>query len=283
MSSAKVMFDYLKTDDFPLFWCSGCGNGIILGCIVRAFASLGLAPQNTVVVTGIGCWGKADDYLKTNAMHGTHGRALGFATGIKAANPDLDVLALMGDGDCATIGGNHFLHAARRNIDVTAIVSNNFNYGMTGGQYSATTPAASYTSTSVYGNPEGDFDLCEVGIAANAGFVARSTVYHVSLLESLIKQAIEHRGFSLVEVHSSCPVYYGRYNEKPTPVDMMKWWKERAVPVGRYRKLSAEEQKDKVSIGLLHKSDRQDFSTRYARIQERARKVLAKEESNDSV
>ena len=143
--------DYLRTDKFPHFWCSGCGNGIVLCAIARAFEELDLTLENTVVVTGIGCWGKADDYVRTNSFHGTHGRALAFATGIKLANPSLNVVVLMGDGDGITIGGNHFIHAARRNVDVTAILVNNFNYGMTGGQYSGTTPEERITTTSRYG------------------------------------------------------------------------------------------------------------------------------------
>lgn len=274
MTVPKQVSRYLKSDDLPVFWCPGCGNGIILGSVMRSLDSLNRAPQETVVSTGIGCWGKADDYLNTNSIHGTHGRALAFATGVKAANGDLTVLALMGDGDCATIGGNHFLHAARRNIDVTAVVSNNFNYGMTGGQYSATTPTASYTSTSIYGNPEGEFDLCEVARAAGATFVARSTVYHVSLLDRIMKQAIEHRGFSLVEVYSSCPVYFGRYNEKPTPVDMMRYWEDWAVPISRFEKMDDDEQAQRVPIGVFHTDDSPDFNTRYAEIQERARAMM---------
>ncbi len=270
----KALAPYLKSEDLPLFWCSGCGNGIILGSILRTFAHLDLAPKDIAVATGIGCWGKADDYLKTNSIHGTHGRALPFATGIKAANDDLTVLALMGDGDCATIGGNHFLHAARRNIDVTAIVSNNFNYGMTGGQYSATTPSYSYTSTSVYGNPEGVFDLCDVGRAAGATYVARGTVYHVNQLDRLIDDAVSHRGFSLVEVFSSCPVYFGRYNQRPTPVEMMKYWQSRAVPVERFRRMDEEEREDHVPIGVFHRDDRPDFNTRYQDIRREARERM---------
>ena len=167
--------DYLKTEKFPLFWCPGCGNGVVLGAIARAFAELDLTRENTVVVTGIGCWGKADDYVTTNSFHGTHGRALAFGTGIKLANPQLDVVVLMGDGDGVTIGGNHFIHAARRNVDVTAIVVNNLNYGMTGGQYSATTPETRITFTSRLGHIEQGFDICKLAEAAGAPFVARAT------------------------------------------------------------------------------------------------------------
>ena len=165
--------EYLDEKMLPHMWCPGCGNGIALGALTRALAELALPRNRVVVVTGIGCWGKADDYLATSALHGTHGRALAFATGVKAARPELTVIVLMGDGDGATIGGNHLIHAARRNIDLTAVVLNNQNYGMTGGQVSATTPVDAITSTTMYGNPERDFDLCRLVDAAGANYVAR--------------------------------------------------------------------------------------------------------------
>lgn len=170
MNDRTQIGEYLRYDKLPLFWCPGCSDGIVLGAIVRSFAELGLKKEEIVVVTGIGCWGKADDYLGTHTLHVTHGRALAFATGVKAAKPELTVVALMGDGDCATIGGNHFIHAARRNIGVTAIVVNNLNYGMTGGQYSATTPEGSSTSTSPLGSLEPAFDLCELGESGRRSF-----------------------------------------------------------------------------------------------------------------
>jgi 2-oxoglutarate ferredoxin oxidoreductase subunit beta len=169
---------YLKDGVLPHMWCPGCGIGIVLGGMLRAFEELGYERHNTVVVTGIGCTGKADDYLVTNALHTTHGRALAYATGIKAFNPALNVVVLMGDGDSVTIGGNHFIHAARRNIDLTAIIVNNFNYGMTGGQVSGTTPFEHKTATTAWGNPERSFDICELAAAAGANYVARGTIYH---------------------------------------------------------------------------------------------------------
>ncbi len=261
---------YILEEKFPLFWCPGCGNGIIIAALARALDKRGVSPNEIVTTTGIGCFGKADDYLATNSIHGTHGRALAFASGVKGANPDLTVLALMGDGDCATIGGNHFLHAARRNIGVTAIVSNNLNYGMTGGQYSATTPAGVVTSTSVYGNPEEGFDLCDVAIAAGASLVARSTVYHVGVLDRVLDEALKNPGFSLVEVMSSCPVHYGRRNRMPSAVDMMNHWKRSGMPESRFRDLPADEKEGRFPIGVLHRTDREDFSSRYASIQEEA-------------
>jgi 2-oxoglutarate ferredoxin oxidoreductase subunit beta len=180
-----------------------------------------------VVVTGIGCFGKADDYLKTHTLHGTHGRALAFATGVKAARPDLTVLAMMGDGDCATIGGNHLIHACRRDIGVIALVANNLNYGMTGGQYSATTPAGSITVTSPRGHVEQGFDLCRLAEAAGAGFVGRATAAHPALLRRLLRQALDRPGFGFVEVVSTCPTHYGRANKLGGPVEMLLRLRER--------------------------------------------------------
>ena len=278
----KDLEEYLVTASLPVFWCPGCGNGIILGAIVRAFKALGLKREKTVVVTGIGCWGKADDYLRTNALHTTHGRALAYATGIKAARPELTVVALMGDGDAATIGGNHLIHAARRNIGVTAIVSNNFNYGMTGGQFSATTPTGSYTSTSPYGNAEGEFDLSQLVATAGANYVARATVYHAALLENLIREALVHPGFSFVEVASSCPVYFGRYNQHPTPVDLMYWWKEKGVSPERYREMTEEERVGAFTIGRLVDRQRPDFSVRYRELQQAAAKAEKRRDDSAS-
>lgn len=274
MSKLAAADNYLLEEQLPHFWCSGCGNGIILQAIARAMAELKLKKEKTVVVTGIGCWGKADDYLDTNSLHGTHGRALSFATGVKAGNPELTVLALMGDGDGATIGGNHLIHAARRNIEVTAIVSNNFNYGMTGGQYSATTPGEGKTSTSCYGNVEEDFDLCRLAEAAGAGFVARSTVYHVNQLKNLIVEALQQQCFSLIDVMSSCPTYFGRLNDLQTPGAMLDWFKERAVKSSRYQKLPPEEQQDKIEVGRLVQREVDGFTTRYQLVQKRAQACL---------
>ncbi|MCL5045815.1 MAG: thiamine pyrophosphate-dependent enzyme [Actinobacteria bacterium] len=270
MAVLEEIKDYLNTSDFPLFWCEGCGNGIILSALLRSFRKLGLKKEKTVVVTGIGCWGKADDYIQTNALHGTHGRALPFATGVKAANPELTVVALMGDGDCATIGGNHFIHAARRNIGVTAIVSNNFNYGMTGGQYSATTPQGSFTTTSPLGNVETGFDLCALAQAAGAPYVARTSVYHVHQLEKFITEALTRKNFALVDVASSCPTYFGRYNGAPTPVEMMNYWKKYAVSRETFNRMSKEDQAKALITGKFVDRESPDYNTRYARIQEKA-------------
>ncbi len=255
-SRARGYTDYLDEAALPHIWCAGCGNGNVLKALLGAFASRGLDPRMTVVVTGIGCWGKADDYIRTNAIHGTHGRALAVATGVKAYRPELAVVALMGDGDFATIGGNHFIHAARRNIGVTAVVANNLNYGMTGGQYSGTTPAGSLTSTSPYGHAEEGFDLCALAEAAGAAYVARTTAYHYRQMETLIAEALGVDGFSLVEVLTPCPTYYGRLNREGSAPEMWRALKERARGG---------------SFGCLVRRDRPSFAERYAGVQAAAR------------
>lgn len=260
---------FLDMRALPHFWCEGCGNGIVLGAIVRALENAGADPEKTVVVTGIGCTGKLDDYVACHTVHGTHGRALPIATGIKAANPDLTVLAVLGDGDGATIGGNHLLHSARRNIGVTAVLINNFNYGMTGGQYSGTTPQGSRTATSVYGNPEPAMDLCRVAEAAGASYVARSTVYHGVQLQRFIEQGLSKDGFSFIEAVSTCPTYFGRLNQLPSPVDMLMSLKDRAVPRGSGGSGEAGTPgiEGKFEIGVFADKGLDGFSARYAEVQ----------------
>jgi 2-oxoglutarate ferredoxin oxidoreductase subunit beta len=254
-------------------WCPGCGIGIMLGAMLRAFEELGYGNTDTVVVTGIGCTGKLDDYLVTNALHTTHGRALAFATGIKAFKPELNVVVIMGDGDSVTIGGNHFIHAARRNIDVTAIVLNNLNYGMTGGQVSGTTPEWKITSTTAFGNPEREFDICALAGVAGANYVARCTPDHGWELKELMKQAMACKGFSLVEVVSPCPTQFGRYNEMRETPEMLQWLRECAMPVERYRSLPEPQRKGRFPVGTLVQKDEPDFSARYAKVRERAQQA----------
>lgn len=255
--------NYLVKEKMPTFWCSGCGNGTVLGALIRSFEELGLERKNTVVVTGIGCWGKADDYINTNTFHGTHGRALAFATGIKLANPDLNVIVLMGDGDGTTIGGNHLIHAARRNVDLTAIVVNNLNYGMTGGQYSGTTPEDRYTSTSVYGHVERGFDVCKLVEAAGAPYVARGSLYGIVQLQKLITEGIQKKGFSFIEAIAPCPTHFGRRNQMRTSPEMIKWIKDNSLSLKQAEKLSRDELQGKFIMGKFADEDREDYSTKY--------------------
>lgn len=261
---------FIKQESLPHMWCQGCGNGVVLSALARAFEQLKYTNEDTVVVTGIGCWGKADDYLTTNALHVTHGRALPFATGVKAAKPGLHVVALMGDGDGTTIGGNHFIHSARRNIDVTAIIVNNLNYGMTGGQFSATTPHDAVTATTAFGNPERPFDVCALAEAAGANYVARTTIYNGRLLRTSIKDALNKEGFSLVEVISPCPTQFGRRNKISPAVQMLRTLKDKAVTRDEYDKLSAEEKDNYILIGNLVNRDAADFNTRYEEVRSKA-------------
>ncbi len=247
-----VRKEYLRhAKKFPHVWCPGCGNGITMGAILRAVHSLELSKDEVVMASGIGCSGRMTTYVDFNTIHTTHGRALTFSTGIKLANPALTVLTVMGDGDATAIGGNHFIHAARRNLDITAIIINNSIYGMTGGQYSPTTPFGSQSTTSVYGHVEHAFSIAELAATAGASFVARSTVYHATHLEEMLKLAIRKKGFSVMEVISNCHVQYGRKNNLGGAVQMLNSYKDNAVRVEKAAKMSPEELEGKITIGVL--------------------------------
>ena len=261
---------YMKPGVLPHMWCAGCGIGGMLGALLRAFEELGYSNADTVIVTGIGCTGKLDDYLVTNALHTTHGRALAYATGIKAFKPQLKVVVIMGDGDSVTIGGNHFIHAARRNIDLTAIVLNNLNYGMTGGQVSGTTPEWAYTSTTAHGNPEREFDICALAETAGANYVARSTPLQGWDMKEIMKQALQRKGFSLVEIVSPCPTHFGRNNDMKETAAMLQWLGSRALPLEDYRRLSDAQRKQHFPIGTLVDRNEPDFNARYDTVRARA-------------
>lgn len=261
---------YLKDGALPHMWCPGCGIGVMLRACLRSFEALGWRNEDTVVVTGIGCTGKLDDYLVTHALHTTHGRALACATGIKAVKPDLHVVVFMGDGDSVTIGGNHFVHAARRNIDLTAIVVNNFNFGMTGGQFSGTTWNGAVTQTSAWGNPERQLDICALAEVAGANYVARSTPWHVDDLQTLIGEALSKKGFSLVEVMSPCPTHFGAANAMRGTPDMLVWLRDHAMPVESHRRASEAERAGCFPIGRLVDRSEPDFGARWAEVVARA-------------
>jgi 2-oxoglutarate ferredoxin oxidoreductase subunit beta len=231
-----------KNKKFPTIWCSGCGIGIVMGALIRAIDHLGLKNDDVAVVAGIGCTARMPIYLDFNTLHTTHGRALAFATGLKIARPDMKIIAIMGDGDALAIGGNHFIHAARRNIGITAIVVNNFIYGMTGGQYSPTTPINGRATTAPYGNIEPPFPICDLAAAAGASYVARSTVYHALELDKFISEAIANDGFSVVEAVSYCHTTYGRLNKLGTAADMMRALKDDSISQSAYGRLSPEDQ-----------------------------------------
>ncbi len=266
----QLIHHYLRHNKkFPLVFCPGCGHGIVLGSLVRSVHALGLSKDEVVIVAGIGCSGRIAAYVDFNTVHATHGRALTIATGIKMANPDLTVIAVMGDGDAFSIGGNHFIHAARRNIGVTALVLNNFIYGMTGGQCSSTTPEGAYSHTSPMGQLESAFDVVELARAAGASGVARGTVFHVKALDALLAAAITQPGFNLVEALTPCFTQFGRGNGFKSAVEMFQWLKDHAVPLEKYETL--EDKTGRIPIGVFVKRDQPGLETRYEAMRQRLR------------
>ena len=223
------MDDLLRQDRLPHIWCSGCGLGTVLTCFVSALRKSGLDPDKVAVVSGIGCSGRAAGYLNLDGFHTTHGRAIPFATGLKLGNPELKVVVISGDGDLFAIGGNHFIHAARRNMDLTVICVNNLNYGMTSGQMGPTTPTDARTSTSPHGNAEHPFNVPHLAAASGATYIARWTALHVRRLERSILEGLAKRGFSVIEVISPCPVYYGRWNEMGSALKQMGYYHDKSV------------------------------------------------------
>jgi 2-oxoglutarate ferredoxin oxidoreductase subunit beta len=267
-------YEYLRhTKKFPNVWCSGCGIGIVMAALIRAVDRMELNKDDVAVVSGIGCTGRMPVYMDFNTMHTTHGRALAFATGLKLAQPRLNVIVVMGDGDALAIGGNHFIHSARRNINLTAIVVNNSIYGMTGGQYSPTTPMNLLASTAPYGNIEQPMQICDLAIAAGASFVARSTVYHAIELDHMIEQAINKQGFSLIEAVSYCHTTFGRINKLGSAVDMMRMLKEKSMSISAADKLSPEERSGKIVRGVLYNQDKPEFTMLYDEVIERAQQA----------
>jgi 2-oxoglutarate ferredoxin oxidoreductase subunit beta len=273
----KLIHKYLRHDKkFPHVWCPGCGIGIMLGALIRAIDRIGFGKDEIVLVSGIGCSGRLPVYVDFNTLHTTHGRALTFATGVKLAKPSLKVIVIMGDGDAVAIGGNHFIHAARRNIDVTSIILNNSIYGMTGGQSSPTTPYGMRSSTTLYSNIEQVFKISELAVTAGAVFVGRGTVYHAKLLDSLIEQAMLKPGFSVVEVIAHCHTQYGRQNRLGTAVEMMEWQRDHAVAVEKAATLKPEELKDKIVTGVLVDKELPVYQDEYEKIRERAKGTIGR-------
>ena len=258
--------------EFPHVWCPGCGIGIVLGSLIRAIEQLGLEKDEIVLASGIGCSGRMPTYVDFNTLHTTHGRALTFASGIKLAKPSLNVITVMGDGDATAIGGNHFIHAARRNIDLTAIIINNQIYGMTGGQASPTTPYGANSTTSSFTNIEHAFSIAELAVAAGASFVARGTVYHVMQLDKLIEKGIRKNGFSVVEIMSNCHVQFGKRNKMGDPVTMLNWFKEHAVSKDNGSSMPPDSLDDNFTIGILADVDKPDYIAEYQKIRQMAKR-----------
>lgn len=259
--------DYIRERFFPHIWCPGCGHGTVLNGLLRAVENIGLNKNEIVMVSGIGCSSRISGYVDFHTLHTIHGRALAFATGVKMSRPELNLIVPMGDGDALAIGGNHFIHAARRNIDITAIVMNNRTYGMTGGQYSPLSGYGTMATTAPYMNIDHDFDVVEIAAAAGATFVACTTTYHVKQIADIIGQAILHEGFSVVEILSQCPTYFGRKNQAGSAVDMMDFFKKNTTPIGSKAK---KENPELIERGIFVQKELPEYCSEYDKIIEKA-------------
>jgi len=272
--TTHLVHKYLRSSKkFPHIWCAGCGIGIFMQSLLRVIDQKEYGKDDVVLISGIGCSGRLPVYVDFNTLHTTHGRALTFATGIKLAKPRLKVIAVMGDGDAIAIGGNHFIHAARRNVEIASFVINNQVYGMTGGQCSPTTPGGAITASSPYGNLEPDFNICRLAEAAGATFVGRATVYHTRLLEQLIGKALEKKGFAMVEVVAQCVTYAGRTFGPDSAVAMMKGQRDNAITVTRASKLSEAERQGKIEIGILVDKERPTYHEEYRKLLRKKPKI----------
>jgi len=255
--------DYIRKRFFPHLWCPGCGHGIVLNNLLRAVAELGIPKNEIVMVSGIGCSSRISGYVDFHSLHTLHGRAIAFATGVKMARPSLNVIVPMGDGDALAIGGNHFIHACRRNIDLTAIVMNNRIYGMTGGQFSPLSGRNIVATSAPFSNLDPAFDTIKLALSAGASFVARTTTFHFNEIKEYLKKAISHRGFSVVEILSQCPTYFGRKNKMGSPVDMLKYFRDNTAQLGS-KKL--EKNPDFIPRGIFVEKDVPEYTEEYQKL-----------------
>jgi len=255
--------DYIRERFFPHLWCPGCGHGTVLNAMIRAIEKLGFSKNEIVMVSGIGCSSRISGYVDFHTLHTIHGRALSFATGVKMSRPELNLIVPMGDGDALAIGGNHFNHTARRNIDITAIIMNNRIYGMTGGQYSPLTGPGKLATTAPYLNIDQGFDTVEMAKASGAGFVARTTTYHVKQMADIIGKAILHEGFSVVEVLTQCPTYFGRKNSMGSAPEMVEYYKDHTTPIGSGAK---KKNPNLIERGIFVEEEKPEYCSEYDKI-----------------
>ncbi len=261
--------DYIRERFFPHMWCPGCGHGMVLNGLLRAVESLGISKNEIAMVSGIGCSSRISGYVDFHTLHTIHGRALAFATGLKLSQPELNVIVPMGDGDALAIGGNHFIHAARRNIGITALIMNNRIYGMTGGQFSPLSGFGTLATTAPYSNIDQGFDIARLAVAAGASFVARTTVFHVQQMTEIIREAILHDGFSVVEILSQCPTYFGRKNREGGAVEMVRRMRDITTPIGSKAK---QENPALIERGIFVQKEMPEYCKAYEKIVERAMK-----------
>ena len=251
---------YLREDRLPHIFCPGCGNGAVMNAFLEAMEKAEMNLDNISMVSGIGCSSRIPGYVKCDSLHTTHGRALTFATGLKVANKERDVVVFTGDGDAASIGGNHLIHAARRNINLTVICINNNIYGMTGGQISPTSPKGSFGTTAPYGNHDTPFKLAELVAAAGATYSARWTTVQMENLVTSIKDGLKNPGFSFIEVVTLCPTYYGRKNKLKTPTAMAAVMKANTVFKSAADNMREKELEGKIVVGEFARKQRDEFT-----------------------
>lgn len=275
----KTIHQYLRHNKkFPHVWCAGCSNGIVLGSIIRAIAQLQIPKDEVMMVSGIGCSSRISVYADFNSLHTLHGRPIAFATGIKMYKPGMKVIVVTGDGDATAIGGNHFIHGARRNIDITVVVINNHIYGMTGGQFSPTTPSGNFASTCPHGNIDSPFNICELAMGAGATFVARSTAFHSLEVQNLVKEAMNHKGYSVLEVIAACPVIYGRLNKKGNASKMMEDMRDNSITLKASEKLPEEKTAGKIIRGVIRKNENvPEYTDLYAQLVKRLQTVKSED------
>jgi len=274
------LMDYIREEIMPHRFCVGCGCGTVLNVFVNAVDKLGLDPKKMVCVSGIGCssW-IPSPYFKSDTLHTTHGRPIAFATGVKIMRPDLTVVVIAGDGDMTGIGGNHLIHAARRNIDLSVFMVNNMIYGMTGGQVAPTTPLGVRTSTTPYRNIEPAFKTADLVASAGASYVARWTTYHVFPLIRSMKAAIENKGFSFIEIMSQCPDNYGRRVGLRTANDFLHLFKEKSIRIEKTKGMTEDDLVDKIVIGKLRDVDRPEYTAQLHKLTEEQVELIKRGET----
>ncbi len=257
---------YLRVNKMPTLWCWGCGDGVILKATIRAIDKMGWDMDNVCVVSGIGCSGRFSSYINCNTIHTTHGRTVAYATGVKLANPSVNVIVVAGDGDGLAIGGNHTIHGCRRNIDLNFILINNFIYGLTNSQTSPTTPQGMWSVSAQNGNIDPTFNACNLAIGAGASFVARETMIDPKKLEKILVKGFSHRGFSFFDIMSNCHINLGRKNKMANAMENLAWIDSITTPLKKWEALSPEEQLNKFPTGVLREVEQAEYCDMYDQV-----------------
>lgn len=258
---------YLRVNKMPTLWCWGCGDGVILKATIRAIEKMGWDMNTEVcVVSGIGCSGRFSSYIDCNTVHTTHGRTVAYATGIKLANPKVNVIVVAGDGDGLAIGGNHTIHGCRRNINLNMILINNFIYGLTNSQISPTTPQGMWCVSAQNGNIDPTFNAANLAMGAGATFVARESMIDPKKLEKILVKGFSHKGFSFMEVLSNCHINLGRKNKMASAMENLSWIDSITVPKKKWDELSPEEQMNKLATGVLREIEQPEYTDMYEEV-----------------